>query len=79
MEAQDVVSSDLEIVSGAVVFKGTRVPVSAFFDNLMGDMSIDRFLDDFPTVERFQAEEVLKLACQMIERSVLFGKGAQDE
>ena len=62
MNATDVLSSDPEIVSGAVVFKGTRVPVDALFENLAGGMSVEEFLDDFPTVERSQVEAVLQLA-----------------
>ncbi len=62
MEISDVLSSDPDVVSGAVVFKGTRVPVDALFEYLSGGSSLDEFLDDFPTVEREQAEAVLQLA-----------------
>jgi uncharacterized protein (DUF433 family) len=71
MKLTDVLSSDPEIVSGAVVFKGTRVPVSAFFDNLAGGMSLERFLDNFPTVERAQAEAVLELAGETLKHDIL--------
>lgn len=67
MKASDILSSDPEIVSGAVVFKGTRVPVSALFDNLAGGTSLEEFLDDFPTVDRTQVEAVLKLAAGELE------------
>jgi uncharacterized protein (DUF433 family) len=62
MKADDILSRDPEIVSGAVVFKGTRVPVEAFFQNIVAGVTIDEFLDDFPTVEREQVEGVLQLA-----------------
>lgn len=62
MEITDILSRDPEVVSGAVVFKGTRVPVSAFFENVAAGLTIDEFLDDFPTVERAQVEAVLQLA-----------------
>lgn len=62
MEISDVLSSHPDVVSGAVVFKGTRVPVDALFEYLAGGSSMDEFLDDFPTVEREQAEAVLQLA-----------------
>ena len=69
MKITDVLSSDPEIVSGAVVFKGTRVPVEALFENLAdGDVS-RKFLDDFPTVEREQAEAVLSLAGESMKRT----------
>jgi uncharacterized protein (DUF433 family) len=62
LKAEDVLSSDPEIVHGAVVFKGTRVQVGALFENLAAGASLEQFLDDFPTVEREQAEAVLELA-----------------
>ena len=44
-------------VSGAWVFKGgTRVPISAFFENLKDGASIDQFLEWFPGVTRAQVE-----------------------
>ena len=54
------ISVDKEIMSGAPVFTGTRVPVSALLDNLEVGVSIDEFLDNFPTVTREQAVQVLE-------------------
>ena len=68
LKAVDVLSSDPEIVHGAVVFKGTRVPVDALFENLAGGASLEQFLDDFPTVEREQVETVLELAAVEMKR-----------
>ena len=68
MRPEDVLSSDPEIVSGAVVFKGTRVPVDALFENLADGMSLEVFLDNFPTVERDQVEAVLRLAGEAEEQ-----------
>ena len=68
MDVHDVLSSDPEIVSGAVVFKGTRVPVEALFENLAAGMSLEEFLDNFPTVEKSQAEAVLLLAGHDVKR-----------
>ena len=74
MKDSDFVSSDPEIVSGALVFKGTRVPVDALFENLAGGTSLEEFLDDFPTVDRKQAEAVLRLAYEDFRRG--FGSAA---
>ena len=74
MDAKDVLSSDPEIVSGAVVFKGTRVPVDALFEHLAAGDTIEVFLSDFPTVERAQVEGVLRLAADDLKR--VFGKKA---
>ena len=50
---------DPEVMSGAAVFAGTRVPVSALLDNLEVGVSLDEFLENFPTVTREQAVSVL--------------------
>ncbi len=49
-------------VSGAWVFKGTRVPVKALFENLESGASVDDFLEWFPGVTRGQVEAVLEHA-----------------
>jgi len=53
-----------EKVSGAWVFKGTRVPAKALFENLEGGARVDDFLEWFPGVTREQAEAVLRHAEQ---------------
>ncbi len=49
-------------VSGAWVFRGTRVPVTALFENLSDGASTDDFLEWFPGVSRKQVEAVLQHA-----------------
>ena len=49
-------------VSGAWLFKGTRVPVKALFENLEAGAGLDEFLDWFPGVSREQVEAVLQHA-----------------
>lgn len=63
------VERDAAKVSGAWVFKGTRVPVKALFENLEGGATIDEFLAWFPGVARDQVEAVL----QHTERSLAVG------
>ncbi len=53
-------------MSGASVFAGTRVPVETIIDYLAGGHPLDEFLDDFPTVRREQAVELLKRVKQML-------------
>ena len=60
------VRSDAEILGGAPVFAGTRVPVRALFDYLEHGRPLAAFLDDFPTVSKDQATEVLKRARQFV-------------
>ena len=57
-----VVHSDPEIMSGAPVFAGTRVPVQSLFDYLEGGDTLDEFLRQFPSVTREQAIAALELA-----------------
>ena len=47
-----LVKRDPEIMSGALCFTGTRVPVKNLFDYLEGSSSLDEFLEDFPSVSR---------------------------
>jgi uncharacterized protein (DUF433 family) len=60
-----VIHCDPEIYSGAPVFKGTRVPLSALFDYLKAGESLDSFLDDFPTVSKQSAILALEIAEQL--------------
>jgi uncharacterized protein (DUF433 family) len=46
--------------AGAWVFRGTRVPVSALFENLGGGATVDQFLEWFPGVTRPQVDAVLE-------------------
>jgi uncharacterized protein (DUF433 family) len=51
-----------DVMSGAWVFKGTRVPVKALFENLEDGARVDDFIAWFPGVTRQQVEAVLELA-----------------
>ena len=53
-------------VSGAWLFKGTRVPVKALFENLEDGARVDDFLEWFPGVTREQVEAVLRHAEQSL-------------
>ena len=53
---------DPEIMSGALCFTGTRVPVKNLFDYLEGSSSLEDFLEDFPSVSRTHAVAILEAA-----------------
>jgi uncharacterized protein (DUF433 family) len=55
-----------EKVSGAWIFKGTRVPVKALFENLEDGARVGDFLEWFPGVTREQVEAVLRHAEQSL-------------
>jgi uncharacterized protein (DUF433 family) len=56
----DAVERHPEKLSGAWVFRGTRVPLAALFENLRDGASIEQFLAWFPGVQRAQVEAVLE-------------------
>ena len=58
------VERDPARVSGAWLFRGTRVPVAALFENLEDDASVHQFLDGFPGVTLEQARAVLEHAAR---------------
>ncbi len=61
-----VISRSPDVMSGAPVFAGTRVPVQTIVDYLAGGHPLDEFLDDFPTVSREQALELLQRVKEML-------------
>ena len=58
-ELAKVIERDAGKVSGEWIFKGTRVPLAALFENLKDGASVDEFLEWFPGVKRQQIEAVL--------------------
>lgn len=61
MSKNQIVSRNPDIVSGALVFAGTRVPVQTLVDYLKAGETLDRFLEGFPSVRREQAEAYLEM------------------
>ncbi len=56
------ITIDKNIMSGAPVFRGTRVPVQTVFDYVADGYTLDEFLDNFPTVGREDAIRILEAA-----------------
>ena len=56
------ISIDPEVMSGAPVFAGTRVPIQNLFDYIEGGEDLSEFLDDFPSVTKNAAFAVLEMA-----------------
>ena len=61
------VQRDPERVSGAWVFRGTRVPVTALFENLEDGARLSEFLEWFPGITLEQARAVLEHAARSLE------------
>jgi uncharacterized protein (DUF433 family) len=65
-----VISRDPDVMSGAPVFTGTRVPVQTLLDYLEAGDSIDEFLKGFPSVTRQQVIAFLEEAKDRLVESV---------
>jgi uncharacterized protein (DUF433 family) len=68
--ASGEVVSDTGILAGTPVFKGTRVPARILFEYLADGLSLDYFLETFPTVERQQAVALLRRSAHWFEHDV---------
>lgn len=66
-EIKDIVTRDPEVMSGELVFAGTRVPAKTLVDYLEAGHSLDDFLDGFPTVSRKQAAAYLRMTLEAAE------------
>lgn len=66
MDIRDLITIDTEILGGQTVFKGTRVPVESLFDHLEAGVSLNAFLEDFPTVSKEQAVALLDWANKLL-------------
>lgn len=55
-------------VSGAWVLKGTRMPVSAIFENLEAGASVDNIMEWFDGLDREQVKAVIEFAARSLDR-----------
>lgn len=62
------ISVNPKIMSGTPVFEGTRVPIEALLENLAAGVSLDEFLENFPTVTREQALAILNFSNQTLKK-----------
>lgn len=62
MTVKELINVDPEVMGGTPVFRGTRVPVQSLIEHLQGNISLEEFLDDFPTVSKEQAVDLLDIA-----------------
>ncbi|MDP9037674.1 MAG: DUF433 domain-containing protein [Acidobacteriota bacterium] len=59
-------------VSGAWVLKGTRMPVSAIFENLEAGASLNDLLEWFDGLDREQVKAVLEFAARSLDQPPVF-------
>jgi uncharacterized protein (DUF433 family) len=63
---ESIVRCDPDVLSGAPVFAGTRVPLKNLVDYLAAGDSLERFLDHFPSVSRDQAVAAIEIAGDLL-------------
>lgn len=57
-----VINIDPEIMSGAAVFRGTRVTIQTLFDYIESGKTVEDFIADYDWIKKEQALEVLEIA-----------------
>ena len=67
MKKKQIISRNPNVMSGTLVFAGTRVPVEILIQHLTAGDSLNKFLDDFPTVSREQAVAYLKMTLEVAD------------
>ena len=67
MKKEDVVSRNPNVMNGALVFKGTRVPVEILIQHLAAGDSLDDFQEGFPGVSREQAVAYLEMTPEAVD------------
>ncbi len=60
------INIDPETMGGTPVFTGTRVPIQALFDYIETGETLDEFLENFPSVKKDFAIQVLEMARKSI-------------
>lgn len=69
MKRASVFHADRKILSGEVVFRGTRVPLQNFIDYLEGGYTLDEFVEHFPSVTKKQAVRGLEEAKMLLRKA----------
>lgn len=68
------INIDPEILGGTPVFDGTRVPIQTLFDYLEGGDPLQDFLNDYPTVDKEKAIDVLHIAEKLVTKTELLNE-----
>ncbi len=60
INTKSIITRSHDVMRGAAVFAGTRIPAHSLLDYLAGGHPLEDFLKDFPTVRREQALELMQ-------------------
>ena len=69
VKKEQIVSRNPKVMNGALVFAGTRVPVKSLIQHLTAGDSLNKFLNDFPTVSREQVVAYLKMTLEVAKEN----------
>lgn len=62
MKISEIIAIDPDVLFGTPVFRGTRVPVESFFWHIEQGITVDNFIEEFPSVSKEQAIHLLQLS-----------------
>ena len=62
----DIVSVNPLVMSGSPVFRGTRIPLEALYENLAAGMTVEEILEDFPTLDRANVIALLEMTPEFV-------------
>lgn len=68
------VESIPDVMSGAWVLRGTRMPVSGVLENMQAGASVDDIMEWFDGLDRTQVESVIEFAAHSQHQAVAFAR-----
>jgi uncharacterized protein (DUF433 family) len=71
MDWKPYISADLEVMHGASCFRGTRVPVSVVLDNLADGETVERILQQYPSLTREHISAAIAYAAELAKERVV--------
>ena len=69
MDWRPHLSTDPQIMGGALCVKGTRIPVTVVLDNLAEGMAADELLREYPSLHAEAVQACLAFAAEMVHRT----------
>lgn len=71
MDWKPYISTDPQIMHGAVCFRGTRIPVSVVLDNLAAGETLERILDQYPSLRPEHISAALGYAADLARERIV--------
>jgi uncharacterized protein (DUF433 family) len=75
MDWKPYISADPQVMHGAVCFRGTRIPVSVVLDNLADGETLERILDQYPSLKREHIPAALAYAADLARDRIVPSTG----